>query len=217
MRLSVTGTWLVGAIPDREANELLARFSDALSGPGPMQPRAFAEALEWWTTAGEQEGFFERVPGKDWERATDAAYRLASLVDGANPETELSEAAWDACMDLMGDEGEDALLGVAARKASPVAALCYALGAESMSMLPGRFGNFLLSHAEVLAGLPRAERALQPAGARRAQTLQRIGTWMKEMGDEPNFDAEKLLDGPLRVLRHAAATGYGAAAFTRWY
>lgn len=83
-------------------------------------------------------------------------------------------------------------------------------------MLDG-FANLLLSHAEVTAGLPRAEQALQPARARRAQTLQRIGTWMKEMGDEPNFEAERLLDGPLRVLRHAVAKGYGAAAFTGWY
>jgi hypothetical protein len=215
--MSMTGMWLVGAIPDREAIDLLARFSEALSEPGPMKPSAFAEALAWWTAAGDREPFFEKVPGKPGERATDAAYRLASLIDGANPETESSEAAWDACMDLLDDEGDHSVLVVTARNTSPVAALYYALEAESTSLLPGRFGNFLLSHSEITASLAHIEQALQLTGTRRTQALHRIGTWMKEMGDVPNFETEELLDGPLRVLRHAAATGCGAAAFTRWY
>lgn len=210
--MSATGMWLIGAIPDLEASDLLTRFSGTLREPGPMQPAAFAEALAWWTAAGDEEPFFEKAPGR---RATDAADRLASLVEGANPRTEASEAAWDACTDLMADH--DGVLVVAARKASPVAALCYALGPERTSLLPGRFGNFLLSNSEVTASLAHIEQALQLTGAQRAQTLQRIDTWMTEMGDEPDFKTEELLDGPLRVLRHAAATSCGAAAFTRWY
>lgn len=40
---------------------------------------------------------------------------------------------------------------------------------------------------------------------------------MTAMGDAPGFDAAELIDAPLRVLRFAAETRSGAAAFSRWY
>jgi hypothetical protein len=214
--MSVTGVWLVGAVPDREASALAPHFRDAPGTSGPARSAALAEDLAWWTAVGEREPFFEGVPGACSPRATDAAYRFASLVDAATPETEQAEV-WDACVDLMTDQGEDGMLVAVARKASPVAALYYALGPEGTSSLPGRFGHFLLPHGEVEARLADVEHALQPTGDRRARALRRIGTWMECMGDAPGFDAEELLDGPPRVLRRAAASGHGVAAFTRWY
>jgi hypothetical protein len=215
--MSVTGVWLVGAVPDREASALAPRFSDASGASGPARSAALAADLDWWTAVGEREPFFEEVPGASSPRATDAAYRFASLVDAATPATEPTETVWDACVDLMTDQGEDGMLVAVARKASPVAALYYALGPEGTSSLPGRFGHFLLSHGEVEARLADVEHALRPTGDRRARALRRIGTWMECMGDAPGFDAEELLDGPPRVLRRAAASGHGVAAFTRWY
>nr|WP_282190267.1 hypothetical protein [Streptomyces sp. RLB1-33] len=40
---------------------------------------------------------------------------------------------------------------------------------------------------------------------------------MTGLGDDPDHPADELLDGPLRVLRHAARTGQGAAGHVRWY
>ena len=47
--------------------------------------------------------------------------------------------------------------------------------------------------------------------------VERIHAWMTGLGDDPDHDVDELLDGPLRVLRHAARTGQGAAGHVRWY
>jgi hypothetical protein len=215
--MSVTGMWIIGAIPDREARRLLTDFSDTFGDPGPIAPTAYAEALAWWNDGGDQEPFFGiTVPGRPWERDTDAADRLNNLVEGL-PEAESAEEAWDECLALMTDKVEHGVYVASARKAAPIAALSYALGAARMSLLPGRFGNFLLSHDAVVANLARIEQAMHLTEAEQEQAVQRIHTWMDEMGDAPNFNAEDLLDGPLRVLRSAASADTGAAAFSRWY
>lgn len=84
-------------------------------------------------------------------------------------------------------------------------------------MLPGRFGDFLLSADEVRAALPRAEEALLLSGTQRREVLTRITAWMTVMGDAPDFDAAELIDAPLRVLRLATETASGATAFSHWY
>lgn len=104
-----------------------------------------------------------------------------------------------------------------ARKASSAAALCYGLGAERTAMLPGWFGDFLLSADDVITALPRAEEALRLSSMRRGEVLSRITSWMTAMGDAPDFNAAELVDAPLQVLRFAAETGSGAAAFSRWH
>ncbi|MFD7640532.1 hypothetical protein ACFV4P_07750 [Kitasatospora sp. NPDC059795] len=44
----------------------------------------------------------------------------------------------------------------------------------------------------------------------------RIRLWLDEMADDPERDIDELIDGPLRVLRHAARTGVGAAGLALW-
>jgi hypothetical protein len=68
-----------------------------------------------------------------------------------------------------------------------------------------------------LAQLSAAEEALALIGAQRCAAVERIHRWMTGVGDDPDHDAEELLEGPLRVLRHAASTGQGAAGLVRWY
>lgn len=84
-------------------------------------------------------------------------------------------------------------------------------------MLPGWFGDFLLSADDVITALPRAEEALRLSSMRRGEVLSRITSWMTAMGDAPDFNAAELVDAPLQVLRFAAETGSGAAAFSRWH
>jgi hypothetical protein len=213
--MSVTGMWIIGAIPDSEATDLLVQLSVAAARE-PVSA-AFPELAAWWNGGGDQETFFGTIPGRPWERDTDAADRLMTLVNVANPENEASESVWDACLGLMSDSEDGAVFVASARKASPVAALCYALGAARMALLPGTFGNFLLHHSDIGEGIHHAEQALQLSDGRRAAAIKRMRVWLHEMGDAPQFDCDGLLDGPLRVLRYAAATGQGVAAFSRWY
>ncbi|WP_406400362.1 hypothetical protein OH805_15310 [Streptomyces sp. NBC_00879] len=108
-------------------------------------------------------------------------------------------------------------LSAAARKGDPAVALCYGLGARAAAGLPGWFGDFLLTAAEVRAVLPHAESVLAVTGPRRAEIIGRVDAWMSAMSDEPGFEARTLLDGPLRVLRYAAAHGTGAVGVTQSY
>ncbi|MFE4959855.1 hypothetical protein ACFRCW_39210 [Streptomyces sp. NPDC056653] len=123
----------------------------------------------------------------------------------------------DASMSLMPETEGAGLFVAVAHKASPAAALCYGLGAEGTAMLPGWFGDFLLSADDVITALPRAEEALSLSSTRRSEVFSRITSWIAAMGDAPGFDAAELIDAPLRALRFAAETGSGAAAFSRWH
>ncbi|MFC4911422.1 hypothetical protein [Actinomadura gamaensis] len=146
----------------------------------------------------------------------EAARRLASqAADATDAETDAIEDLQDAAADLMADQGSPFV--AVARKANPVEALCNALGTDAMRALPGVRGNFILTADEVAAALPEVEAVLDVPPTRRAELLTRITTWMTETGDDPGFDAAELLDAPLRILREAASSFSGAAAFTRWY
>jgi hypothetical protein len=212
--MSVTGMWIIGTIPEPDATDLLTRISAVRA----REPRsaAFADLAAWWNGGGDGEEFFGMPPGRPRERDAEPAYRLMELVALANPETEESESVWDDCLDLIGSSEDDARYVSSARKASPVATLSYALGAARMKLLPGTFGDFVLRATGVNDALQRAEHAFELSDSQRIEAIQRMRVWMEEMGDD-EFDGEDLLDGPLRVMRHAVATGQGVAAFSRWY
>ncbi|MGW3039864.1 hypothetical protein ACWC9T_07365 [Kitasatospora sp. NPDC001159] len=182
------------------------------------KPDGYAETLAWWRRDCDGEPLLAPdARGPAVLLPTAEGIRFADFVHGANPETATTEAMRDASLALMAGSGSDGTCTVVARKASPVAALFYALGADSAALLPGWCGDFLLTADGVRAALPDAERALRLDGERRASVLDRIAEWMTGMGDDPEFAAGDLLDGPLRVLQHAAKAGLGVAAFTRWY
>ncbi|MFE4638354.1 hypothetical protein ACFRJ1_33975 [Streptomyces sp. NPDC056773] len=209
--MSSTTMWVVGAVPDEEARAIPGRYLHLIQPDEWSRPPAYSrESLAWWTDGGDREPFFRGL------EPTPAAHRFAELMDGVNASaSEAVTAARDASVSAMPAAEGPGLFLAAARKADPVAALYYGLGSEGSAMLPGWYGDFLLSAAEVAAALPRAEEALCLAGSRRSEVLARITLWTTAMGDDPGFDAAGLLDGPLRTLRFAASTGSGAAALTR--
>ncbi len=213
--MSVMGVWIVGAVPDAQVRDLAGRFSGALDGHGLPHSAADAVTLAWWRDGGDKEPFFEDVSGRQVFRPTDAAERFAELFLGSDSDE--ADELWEVCLGLVNDDEPDGLFVASTRKASPVAALFYGLGALRSGLLPGAFGAFLLTHREVEEALPRVERVLRLTPEQRARVLQRIGAWMDGMGDKPDFDAAGLVEGPLRVLRHAADSGRGVAAFSRWY
>ncbi|WP_328671737.1 hypothetical protein OG905_17690 [Streptomyces sp. NBC_00322] len=206
--MSFTGVWAIGAVPDAEVAALPGRFAH-LEGEWSTPP-GYAEDLAWWLGGGDREPYF--TPGP-----TPAALRFAAFARSGGPSAPAVAAMKEAGMDLLRDAEGEAAFAAAARKGDPVVALCYGLGVKAAARLPGWFGDFLLTAAEVRAVLPHAESVLAVTGPRRTEIIGRVDAWMSAMSDEPGFDARTLLDGPLRVLRYAAVHGTGAVGVTESY
>ncbi|MEU7569129.1 hypothetical protein AB0A99_24635 [Streptomyces fradiae] len=111
----------------------------------------------------------------------------------------------------------EGLFCAAVPRGDGAAALTWGLGLDPVPRLPGCCGQFLLDAAQVRAALPAAEEALVLPPTRRAEVAARIRLWLDETADDPDCDVDELIDGPLRVLRHAARTGAGAVGLTLWY
>jgi hypothetical protein len=215
--VSVTGVWAIATIDDAEVPVLKAGLEAAMAEyVGTEAFARYVELMAWWGAGGDSEEFFEPVPGRSWLQPTAAAERFASLVDIANPGSDAYDDLAGRCMRLMPDGGEGTFAATA-RKASPAAALHYGLGAAGSALLPGRFGEFLLSHAEVLGAVAGFERALALTGRNRSQVIERARRWLAEFGDVPDADVDELLDGPLRVVRLAAKSGQGVVGVVAWY
>ncbi|GAA5015616.1 hypothetical protein GCM10025734_64550 [Kitasatospora paranensis] len=209
------GAWVIGAVPDEGIRELL-RTAVRTAPPTPPPVRTgVSEGLARWRRSA-QEPLFSARPGVPGQWTADEAFRLSAFLDGCHDDSGPVEALRDAVVDHFPPDGEG-LFAVSARKASPFSALAYAIGPDAVLQLPGWFGDFLLDSGEVRDRLPAAEEALGLTGSRRREAVERIRAWMTGLGDDPDHDADKLLDGPLRVLRHAARTGRGAAGQVRWY
>lgn len=78
----------------------------------------------------------------------------------------------------------------------------HAIGPSRAAALPGWCGNFLLTSAEIRQALPAVEQALDFTPQERATAEAQ--DWLDYHDDE-----ESVLDGPLRMWRHAAAQGCG--------
>ncbi|MFD8807358.1 hypothetical protein [Streptomyces sp. NPDC059597] len=213
--MSGMGVWVVGAVPDRGVGELL-RVGVQGSPPVPSYGRVPGE-LAWWRSREPGSLFRASASSPGSWVAGENAFRLSVFFDSCHYDSAAVGELGDALMDQFPPEGEEGHFAAVARKASPFSALAHALGPDVTLRLPGWFGDFLLRAEEVRARLPEAEEALALTGARRREVVERIQQWMSALGDDPDHDAEDLLDGPLRVLRHAARTGQGAAGLVRWY
>jgi len=212
--MSVTGGfWIVGVVPDVD----VARVRRAFPGYAPVGQSAdqSPDCLDWWRGRSPVETFFE--PASHGLRPTDDARRLQDCIDAMRPADDQTEEIKDELMGLVPQQEGAGLFCAAARKGDPTAALGYALGPERMSQLPSWCGDFLIDAAEVRAVLPAAEAVLALSQQQRRAVVDRIGDWMTGMADAPDHDADELIDGPLRVLRHAAQQGLGAVGLTRWY
>jgi hypothetical protein len=215
--MSSTGMWVVGALADRDIHDLRTRHAAVLTEMTAPLAGADAQTAAWWTSHGDRTRFFDQTTDPSWSRPTAAAYRLAELVHDAMPDHDGADALWNDCTHLLDGDSDEAAFIAAARKASPAAALIYGLGPADSGLLPGRFGNFLLANGEVMDILPTMEPALHPTRHRRSQVLERIATWTSNLGDDPDFEAQELVDRPLRCLHSAASNGLGLIALTHWY
>jgi hypothetical protein len=215
--LSVTGVWVVGAVPDEKVWDLL-RAAGQDSPPAPVSVHwDVSGGLDWWRGKAQESMFSASTTSPGSWSADEDAVRLSAFLDACRDDSEHVEALRDAVMDQFPPDGEEGLFVAVAREASPFSALAYALGPDAVLRLPGWFGDILLDAEQVRAQLPAAEEALALTGAQQRDAVERIHAWMTGLGDDPDHHADELLDGPLRVLRHAARTGQGAAAHVRWY
>ncbi|MFI2066686.1 hypothetical protein ACH472_25190 [Streptomyces mirabilis] len=216
-RVGVTGVWVVGVMPDEKVWDLLrAAVQDSSPVPATV-PWDVSGGLDWWRGKARESMFSASTTSPGSWSADEDAFRLSAFLDACRDDSEHVEALRDAVMDQFPSDGEEGLFVAVARKASPFSALAYALGPDAVLRLPGWFGDFLLDAEQVRAQLPAAEEALALTGAQRRDAVERIHAWMTGLGDDPDHHAGELLDGPLRVLRHAARTGQAAAAHVRWY
>jgi hypothetical protein len=211
------GVWVIGTVTDEQIHDVLSAAVQT-SSPAPRPPHTEVSGeLDWWRNKGGESLFRASTAAPGGWRAEDDAFRLSAFLDSCRDGSEQVEKLRDSVMDLFPPGGDEGLFAAVARKASPFSALAYALGPDAVLQLPGWFGDFLLEADEVRAALPAAEETLSLTGARRRQAVERIHAWLTGLGDAPDHDADELLDGPLRVLRHAARTGQGAAGHVRWY
>ncbi|MER6288134.1 hypothetical protein [Streptomyces sviceus] len=215
--MSVTGVWIIGAVPDHEVRNLVSVASQD-SPPTQMQMRCDVPGeLAWWRGPAQVSLFRTSTSTADDGSAEEDALRLSTFFDSCHDDSDQAEKLRDAVMDQFPPDAGEGLFVATARKASPFSALAYALGPDATLRLPGWFGDFLLDAEQVRAQLPAAEVTLTLNGNPRRDAIERIHAWMTRLGDDPAHDADELIEGPLRVLRHAARTGQGAAGQVRWY
>ncbi|RPE41170.1 hypothetical protein EDD90_4250 [Streptomyces sp. Ag109_O5-1] len=213
--LSVTGVWIVGAVPEQEVRNLLSA-SVQNSAQAPVHFDVPGE-LAWWRSKAQASMFTpSRSSPGDWS-ADEDALRLSAFFDACHDDSDHAEELRDTVMDKFPPDVEEGLFVATARKADPFSALAYALGPDATLRLPGWFGDFLLDAEQVRAQLPAVEEALVLTRTPRRDAIERIHAWMTGLGDDPDHNADELLDGPLRVLRHAVSSGHGAAGQVRWY
>ncbi|MER7925241.1 hypothetical protein ABTY96_19245 [Streptomyces sp. NPDC096057] len=215
--MSVTGVWVVGVVPDEEIRDLLSAAAQE-SSLRPVPARCdVPEGLAWWRGKAQESMFSTSTTSPGGWSADDDAFRLSAFIDSCYDDSEHAESLRDDVMNQFPPDAVEGLFAATARKASPFSALAYALGPDAIMRLPGWFGDFLLDAEQVRTQLPAAEEILALTGVRRRDVVERIHAWMTGLGDDPDHDADELLDGPLRVLHHAISTGQGAAGHVRWY
>lgn len=202
--MSVTGYWIMGAVPPGALESLRADIDVTQFGP----PREGAD-LGWWTA---MDHAALPGPGLRYDHG-EAAVWFESGLDGLRPDDE----ALARCIDSLHETVDDGTFIAGTRKGDPVAALFYGLTSDAARRLPGRAGCFLLDEAGAGMALAGAGPLLErPPGGRTAFS-RRAAAWLDAMTDAPELDPLDLLDGPLRVLRRADETGSAVIAITQWY
>ncbi|MFG3207773.1 hypothetical protein [Streptomyces sp. NPDC048192] len=128
---------------------------------------------------------------------TASGQHVQEMYDGLSPDDfSLLTHVWDLVTDT-----EDIFVSVKSKEYA-LRSFFHAIGPARAALLPGWCGNFLLTSAEVRQTLPAVEQALGFTAEERARAKDQ--DWLG-YGDEE----ESVLDGPLRMWRHAAAHARG--------
>lgn len=202
--MSVTGYWILGAVPSAAVERLRADLPAQSDDP---------EDLSWWQAMDNAALAEPQARGYGSHCPTDEALRFSEMLDARRTDFDA-----DACFDVLADRADEDRFVAAIRKGDPVATLYYGLGFEAAYALPGRAGCFLLTGDEVPVVAPTVETILTMDPHRRSDVLTRMRAWLEVVGDaSDDFDVEALIDEPLRILRHAKEHGLGALGIMQWY
>ncbi|MEV6397012.1 hypothetical protein AB0M39_19865 [Streptomyces sp. NPDC051907] len=201
--MGITSAWAISAHEDDVIAELAPRFLPVIEAE-----RNDPAARRRWDA-------WRRAPLPDyrtWYAGDDGA--AASAVESFRELTCAGERVIDACYgggeddfyvvdDVWGRQADPAGMFLAVHsKEYAVASLFHAIGPRRAAELPGWCGDFLLDSHEVRRSLPRVEAALT------FDLRQRVAVddqdWLDYLPGEEN-----VVDGPVRVWRHAAAEGLG--------
>ncbi|MFG3206442.1 hypothetical protein [Streptomyces sp. NPDC048192] len=128
---------------------------------------------------------------------TASGKHVQKMYDGLPPDDFcLLTDVWDLVADA-----EDIFVSVQSKEYA-LRSFLHAIGPDRAVLLPGWCGNLLLTSAQVRQRLPAIEQALDFTAEERAKAEDQ--DWLG-YGDEE----ESVLDGPLRMWRHAAAHARG--------
>jgi hypothetical protein len=205
--MSSTGYWIVGAAPSHEI-EVQRQAMQVAS----FEPLPESAGLGWWAVM-DRVDLLAPAPGYTEPGPSEAARRFAHTLEAQRPDPE----ARDALLHAFEGVPQASIWHVGVRKGDPVAALYYGLGYSDAQLLPGRFGCFLLSPEAVRACLAKLEHLPEQPAVGREQFAERAAAWLEAVSDEPDLDPSALLEGPLRILRHARELRLGAIGFMQWY
>jgi hypothetical protein len=150
----------------------------------------------WWSPFG-RSGASEAEALGSFDELTASGKHVQKMYDGLSPEDDFSllTDVWDLV------NGEEIFIS-AQSKEFALRAFFHAIGPDRAALIPGWCGNFLLTSAEVRETLPAVERALGFSPQERASAEDQ--DWLYYGDDE-----ESVLDGPLRMWRHAGKHGLG--------
>jgi len=150
----------------------------------------------WWNPFGRSGGREADALDSFLELTTGGGH-VQKMYDGLPPDDfSLLTDVWDLVT------GPEEIFVSVQSKEFALRSFFHAIGPDRAAALPGWCGNFLLTSAEVHETLPDLERALGFTPHERAAAEAQ--DWLAYGKDE-----ESVLDGPLRIWRHAAAHGRG--------
>jgi hypothetical protein len=205
--MSSTGYWIVGAVAPQHVEHLRQATTTASFKPLPA-----GADRDWWTAMDRAE-LLAPQPGYTDPGPSETAWRFAQTLEAERPDPEVRDALLQAFEEIP----RTSIWHIGVRKGDPVAAVYYGLGYRDASLLPGRFGCFLLDPDEVRTALSGLEHLpTEPAIGHRG-VMERAAAWLAAVSDEPELDATTLLEGPIGILRHARDQNLGAIGLMQWF
>lgn len=208
--MSWTGLWTIAAISNADVRRLRKRFNAVVNAR--RSDPAVAEAWRRWAADPNLEpGYFPDGDSSDLFRVAPRPSVAAFMelaggwpVSGPSDPDLVRECreAWDPRVEPF---------GFACRKDHPVAALFHGIGPERAALLPGWFGDFMLSARQVRRTQAQVERALGDELLTRIKSVIPIREWLHGMGEDTSTDPEiaGLLYGPSRLWQNAVNLGLG--------
>ncbi|TQF06984.1 hypothetical protein E6W39_38365 [Kitasatospora acidiphila] len=203
--MSFLGMWVVVPLPDPVVAEL-----------APVLRPVIAERQNLPETRGLWEQWVQapelvrglRPRRRSDEAVSEAASEAFMELSDACPLDEHVELLYDA-MNRSPKEWHDLVVCAGCRKGYPAAALAHGLGPARFAMLPGWFGDFVLTADEVRATLPAVTTALALDPEERRAAGERTAEWLCETGDGDPREADVMLDGLVPLWRGAVERGAG--------